>query len=133
MRRVEWPTLALLAACYALWGAVTAFYEQIGPLLLVLLAAPLVTLHSSLQHEALHGHPTRSAALNEALVFLPLGLLFPYRRFKTLHLRHHNDAALTDPYDDPECFYLRDRRLAASAGLAAAGARLQQHLPRPLH
>jgi fatty acid desaturase len=22
-----------------------------------------------------------------------------------LHLRHHNDAALTDPYDDPESFY----------------------------
>ena len=58
--------------------------------------------HSSLQHEALHGHPTRSAALNEALVFLPLGLLFPYRRFKMLHLRHHNNSALTDPYDDPE-------------------------------
>ena len=65
-----------------------------------------MTLHSSLQHEALHGHPTRSAAINEALVYPPLGLLFPYRRFKTLHLRHHNDAALTDPYDDPESFYL---------------------------
>jgi fatty acid desaturase len=64
-----------------------------------------VTLHSSLQHEALHGHPTRSAALNEALVFLPLGLLFPYRRFKSLHLKHHHNAALTDPYDDPESFY----------------------------
>src|SRR6185436_7955268 len=61
--------------------------------------------HSSLQHEALHGHPTRSAAVNEALVSLPLGLLFPYRRFKMLHLRHHNDATLTDPYDDPESFY----------------------------
>ena len=31
MRRVEWPTLALLAACYALWGLATFFYEQIGP------------------------------------------------------------------------------------------------------
>jgi fatty acid desaturase len=39
------------------------------------------------------------------MVFLPLGLLFPYRRFKMLHLKHHNDAALTDPYDDPESFY----------------------------
>jgi fatty acid desaturase len=71
----------------------------------VIIAAPLVTLHSSLQHEALHGHPTRSAALNEVLVFLPLGLLFPYRRFKALHLKHHSDASLTDPYDDPESFY----------------------------
>ena len=105
MRRVEWPTVGLLLACYTLWGVVTALYSEIGPLLLVILSAPLVTLHSSLQHEALHGHPTRSAAVNEALVFLPLGMLFPYRRFKMLHLRHHNDAALTDPYDDPESFY----------------------------
>ena len=62
----------------AIWlGRYLRFYEQIGPVLFVLIAAPLVTLHSSLQHEALHGHPTRSAALNEALVFPPLGLLFP--------------------------------------------------------
>ena len=102
----EWPTLAVLAGCYCLWLLATWCYAALGPWLLILIAAPLVTLHSSLQHEALHGHPTRSAALNEALVYPPLGLLFPYRRFKTLHLRHHNDAALTDPYDDPESFYL---------------------------
>jgi fatty acid desaturase len=101
----EWPTIALLVACYALWGTATWFYDSLGALLLLLFAAPLVTLYSSLQHEALHGHPTRSAALNEALVGLPLGLLFPYRRFKSLHLKHHNNAALTDPYDDPESFY----------------------------
>ena len=104
-RHIEWPTVAVLTACYAGWLAATWFYDAIGPWLLILLSAPLVTLHSSLQHEALHGHPTRSAALNEALVFIPLGLLFPYRRFKSLHLRHHNDQSLTDPYDDPESFY----------------------------
>ena len=102
---VEWPTLALLAICYVCWFIATAFYDHLGPLLFVVLVAPLVTLHSSLQHEAAHGHPTRYQALNEALVFLPLGLLYPYRRFKALHLRHHNDSALTDPYDDPESFY----------------------------
>jgi len=106
LSRVEWPTIGLLAVCYGVWVAVTAWFGVLGPWLLLLLAAPLVTLHSSLQHEALHGHPTRSAGLNEALVFPPLGLLFPYRRFKSLHLRHHNNEALTDPYDDPESFYL---------------------------
>src|SRR5687768_1261431 len=105
-RRVEWPTVTILGGCYAAWLAATWFYPVLGPWLFVFIAAPLVTLHSSLQHEALHGHPTRSAALNEAMVYPPLGLLFPYRRFKSLHLRHHNDAALTDPYDDPESFYL---------------------------
>lgn len=105
LRDIEWPTIALLAACYALWAAVTSLYGYLGPVFFIVLAAPLVTLHSSLQHEAAHGHPTRIPALNEALVSLPLGLLFPYRRFKALHLRHHNDSALTDPYDDPESFY----------------------------
>ena len=103
---VEWRTILVLAGCYAAWLAATWFYVSLGPLLLLIIAAPVVTLHSSLQHEALHGHPTRSAGLNEALVYPPLGLMFPYRRFKTLHLRHHNDATLTDPYDDPESFYL---------------------------
>ena len=103
--KTEWPTIGVLAACYAAWLATTWYHAALGPWLFVLITAPLVTLHSSLQHEALHGHPTRSTPLNEALVFLPLGLLYPYRRFKTLHLRHHNDQALTDPYDDPESFY----------------------------
>ncbi len=64
-----------------------------------------VALQSSLVHEVLHGHPTRSARLNEALVSLPIGLIWPYRRFKTLHLRHHADERLTDPFDDPESYY----------------------------
>src|SRR5688500_6072127 len=105
-RAVAWPTFVVLSACYAGWLAATWFYADLGPWLFLALTAPVVTLHSSLQLEALHGHPTRSAALNDALVYPPFGLLFPYRRFKTLHLRHHNDAALTDPYDDPESFYL---------------------------
>lgn len=105
LRNIEWPTVAMLAGCYLAWGTATAFYDSLGPALLLMIAAPLVTLHSSLQHEALHGHPTRSPALNEMLVYPPLGLLFPYRRFKSLHLRHHNDSTLTDPYDDPESFY----------------------------
>ena len=72
----------------------------------MLLAVPLVTLHSSLQHEALHGHPTRSRRLNELLVFPALGLFVPYRRFRDLHVRHHVDERLTDPYDDPESWYV---------------------------
>ena len=56
-------------------------------------------------HEVLHGHPTRNARINEAFVFLPIGLVWPFRRFKTLHLRHHADERLTDPLDDPESYY----------------------------
>jgi fatty acid desaturase len=54
----------------------------------------------------LHGHPFTAQAVNETLVFLPLGLCVPYNRFRDLHLAHHQDANLTDPYDDPESNYL---------------------------
>ncbi len=103
---VEWPTLALVAGCYIVWALATTvlagFWLPLGIVVLTL----AVTLHSSLQHEVLHGHPFRSRALNEALVFLPIGLFYPYGRFRDLHLAHHRDERLTDPYDDPESNYL---------------------------
>lgn len=103
---VEWPTLALLTGCYLAWALATtvlaALWLPLGIAVLIL----SVTLHSSLQHEVLHGHPFRSKALNEALVFLPIGLFYPYGRFRDLHLAHHRDERLTDPYDDPESNYL---------------------------
>ncbi|WP_417709798.1 fatty acid desaturase [Roseibium aggregatum] len=102
----EWPTLALILATSSAWILVIGLYSELGPLVVCPLAAILVTLQSSLQHEVLHGHPTRTPALNEALVYCSFGLCVPYRRFKSLHLRHHNNDRLTDPYDDPESFYL---------------------------
>lgn len=101
----EWPTWLALAGCYLVWAGAMAAWHIVGLLAFVPLALA-TAFHSSLQHEVLHGHPTRSARLNEALVWLPLGLYIPYRRFRDLHLRHHNDARLTDPYDDPESFYV---------------------------
>lgn len=103
--RIEGPTWIVLFGCYSLWFASLWITAELGWIGLIPLAVA-TALHSSLQHEILHGHPTRSAAINEALVFLPLGLFIPYRRFRDLHLRHHNDDRLTDPYDDPESFYL---------------------------
>src|SRR4051812_30205273 len=102
---VEWPTLALIGACYVVWLGAGMLYAH-APLASILLFATSIVLHSSLQHEAIHRHPTGSAALNEALVALPLGLLVPYRRYRQQHLQHHNDSRLTDPYDDPESYYL---------------------------
>lgn len=104
-RRLEWPTWVVLIGCHALWAISLLFWDALG-VLVAIPAAIAVALHSSLQHEVLHGHPTRSGLVNEALVFLPVGLAIPYRRFRDLHLKHHNDERLTDPYDDPESFYL---------------------------
>ena len=102
----EWRTLALLAGCYLLWlAAVLAPLEIPEPLRIAVLV-PLITLHSSLQHECMHGHPFRRQVLNDMLVWLPLGVLVPYSRFKTTHLRHHVNENIADPYDDPESWYL---------------------------
>lgn len=102
---VEWPTVALVAACYGLWAAAGLVLWPDYPLIAMAVLTLTVALQSSLVHEALHGHPTRSATMNEVLVALPVGLVYPYRRFKALHLRHHADERLTDPFDDPESWY----------------------------
>ncbi|XDB00170.1 fatty acid desaturase [Sulfitobacter sp. LCG007] len=75
------------------------------PLAVGVTALALV-LHSSLTHEVLHGHPLPSRRASEALVHIQPGLMVPYLRFRDLHLAHHQDSRLTDPYDDPESNYL---------------------------
>jgi fatty acid desaturase len=101
-RAVEWPTLALFVVTYGLWAVATSLFWQISPILATLAAALAIAQFSSLTHEVLHGHPFRKQILSEALVFPGLTLVVPYLRFKDLHLQHHFDPNLTDPYDDPE-------------------------------
>ncbi len=106
MRTAEWPTLALLAVTYALWALATTWLATLWLPLGVVVAALAIAQHSSLSHEALHGHPFADARANMAAVWPALGLLVPYLRFRDTHLAHHRDALLTDPYDDPESNYL---------------------------
>ena len=103
---VEWQTLWLLAAGWIAFGALIWFWQSLGWWIVAPLGAYLVALHGSLQHEALHGHPTRSALVNELLVFPAATLWFPYRRYKALHLKHHDNDHLTKPGTDPDSFYL---------------------------
>ncbi len=98
----EWPTLGLMVATYAFWALGTSIMWGFSPLLAVIVTGVAIGQFSSLQHEVLHGHPFRNPHVNHALVFLPLGLFYPYLRFRDTHLAHHNDPNLTDPYDDPE-------------------------------
>lgn len=106
VRDDDLPTLALLGLCYTVWCVATAFAESLSPWIAAPVTALALTLHSSLQHEALHGHPFASRRLSDATVFPALGLVIPYQRFRDLHLAHHRDEKLTDPYDDPESNYL---------------------------
>ncbi|MCX7646124.1 MAG: fatty acid desaturase [Rhodobacteraceae bacterium] len=103
---VEWPTLALIGATYAIWGLGTSVLYTLSAPLGFVLATLAIVQFSSLQHEVLHGHPFRHRRLNEALVFPGLTLFVPYGRFRDTHLAHHRDERLTDPYDDPESNYL---------------------------
>jgi fatty acid desaturase len=50
--------------------------------------------------------PTRRRAVNDALGFPPLNLWLPYQVYRASHLRHHRDAWLTDPLEDPETTYV---------------------------
>ncbi|SDD97505.1 fatty acid desaturase [Ruegeria marina] len=102
----EWGTFALILGCYAAWLVAVFWLADLSLWLAVPVMGLVAALHSSLTHEALHGHPFRFRWLNEALMALPLTLCIPYNRFRDLHLAHHQDANLTDPYDDPESNYL---------------------------
>lgn len=103
---VEAPTLGLILACYIVWIMALFVLPAMSVTAAVALTLLACALHSSLQHEVIHGHPFRDPRVNAALVWPALGLLVPYARFRDSHLAHHQDARLTDPYDDPESNYL---------------------------
>ena len=86
--KLEWPTLVLLALTYLVWGAGTLLWGH-SAVLAVVVTGIAIAQHSSLQHEALHGHPFRHAWVNELLVFPALSVFIPYRRFRDTHLLHH--------------------------------------------
>lgn len=103
---IEWPTLLVMVATYAVWAGMTTLGYSLSPLLGIVVTGIAIAQYSSVQHEILHGHPFRNSALNEALATPALTLTVPFGRFRDTHLAHHHDPILTDPYDDPESNYL---------------------------
>ena len=112
-RNLETQTLALFAACYGLWIATTWNFTYVSEsfglvaacLMLFTITALVTAFHTSLQHEVVHDHPTPWPLVNEALVFPSLIFVYPFRRYRLLHLKHHNDVYLTDPFKDPESYF----------------------------
>lgn len=102
---VEWPTTILAVGVYGGWMLATYAATALPLWAVAPAVAAILTLHSSMQHEILHGHPTRWRAVNTLVGIIPLSLWLPYRRYKQTHLLHHIDDRLTDPLDDPESFY----------------------------
>ena len=105
-RRLELPTWLVGIAVYGGWGLTTWYYHALPWWLVLPLGAWFVSWHGSLQHEALHGHPTRWPWLNALFACPPLWLWLPYQLYRESHLVHHDEDILTSPTEDPESFYV---------------------------
>ncbi len=104
---IEWPTWLLIVTIHGAWVALLLGYQALpaglGQIGLVAVAA----WHLSLQHELLHGHPTRRAALNQLFGVFPISVWYPFAIYRDSHLIHHRDAQLTEPGLDPEGNYVK--------------------------
>jgi len=65
--RVEWQTIALVVAIYGGFLALTWFWQSLPIVLVIGLGGWLIAWHGSLQHEVIHGHPTRNQRINDAI------------------------------------------------------------------
>ncbi len=122
--RLELPTWVLIAVIYSGWFGIALFWESLN----IWLATPiwifLTTWYLSLQHELIHGHPTRFKRLNQLIGTAPLAVWYPYGVYRDSHLAHHIDENLTIPGFDPESYYLSAQGFQASSPLKKNFARL---------
>ena len=117
---VEWPTWVLIISVYSSWLGGLAFYHELGHLPAGLLLVLTGAIHMSVQHELLHGHPTRSDFINGLIAYPPITLLFPYPIYKATHITHHYNPNLTIPGVDPESFYVRRQTWESSHSVIRA-------------
>ena len=115
--RLEAPTWLLIATIYGGWLALTWQWHSLPIWLAAPLAAWLCAWHMSLQHELIHGHPTRSERVNTWLALPPLSLWLPFPLYREAHLRHHRAEYLTDPLEDPESTYMSAQEWAQAGWL----------------
>jgi fatty acid desaturase len=106
LNRYEVPTWILIFLIYGGWAALTLWWRALPVWVVAPAGAWLCAWHMSLQHELMHGHPTRSAWVNGMLAWPPLNCWLPYAIYRESHLRHHRDEHLTDPIEDPESNYM---------------------------
>jgi fatty acid desaturase len=104
-RSNEWPTWILIAAVYASWLLAVKYSDVLGPLGFAPLAI-VACWFMSVQHELLHGHPTRNRTVNRLMGLAPLAVWYPYDLYRVTHLAHHRDEVLTQPGLDPESNYI---------------------------
>lgn len=127
--RSELPTWLLIVTIYGGWVATVAWWQTLGLLPSTLLLIWLTTWYMSLQHELIHGHPTRFPRLNQLFGMLPFSIWYPYGAYRDLHLTHHIDEDLTVPETDPESYYFTRRRWARFNGVQRQLVRVRNTFP----
>ncbi|HZZ11265.1 MAG TPA: fatty acid desaturase [Paraburkholderia sp.] len=106
--RTQWPTWVLIVTIYGGWFGIATSARLLGMPLTIALLTLFSAWYMSLQHELIHGHPSRSSFVNAMLGYAPLAVWFPYGVYRDSHLRHHDDAHLTRPERDPESYFVSD-------------------------
>jgi fatty acid desaturase len=113
---MQWRTWLLIATVYSAWLFGLVGYRLLGPTAGTALLTLATCWFTSLQHELIHGHASKSRRLNRLFGLAPLAVWYPYELYRRSHLAHHRDELLTEPGIDPESNYIDDaafRRLPA--------------------
>jgi fatty acid desaturase len=120
------PTWGVAAAAYGGFLLLTWNFVVLPPWLTVPALAFVLAWQGSLQHETIHGHPTRWRWINTALGWAPLALWLPYAVYRETHLRHHAAGSrnLTHPGHDPESHYASAGTLIRTGPIRRAVLRL---------
>lgn len=96
------------------WALTTLFHASIPTWALIPVGAFLIAWHGSFQHEAVHGHFSEKRWLNDLIAYIPLSLWLPFPIYRETHRAHHCFKILTDPWRDPESFYVDQASWAAA-------------------
>ncbi len=127
--RSEFPTWLLIITVYGGWFGSFIFADVLGRWLTTALLIWFTAWYMSLQHELIHGHPTRYPRFNQLLGLLPLAVWYPYGLYRDSHLAHHRNELLTYPQDDPETYYFSHQRWQSFGPLRRGIIRLRNTFP----
>lgn len=100
------PSWLIALAIYVGWGLLTWFYGALPWWLVLPAGGALLAWHGSLQHEAVHAQLSPHRWLNDAIAWPPLALWLPFAIYRSTHRAHHDFEILTEPWRDPESFYV---------------------------
>lgn len=115
--RLELPTWILIGVIYTGWFACVIYWQQLGTVLGSILLILFTAWYMSLQHELIHGHPTRWRGVNQLLGTLPLAVWYPYGLYRDSHIQHHKDEDLTHPEKRSRMLLLHRKAMATFSAI----------------